>query len=180
MNRLWVAAVGEVEEALVEAMAERVAEVFAVEVGRAPDLAEPGYAWDAERAQYGAVPILRAVAAACPRGGEKLLAVTERDLFIPMLSFVYGQAQLGGGAALVSLARLRQEHYGLPANPALLRARARKEALHELGHTFGLVHCEYAGCAMTLATNIRQLDSKGEALCRSCGEGARRARAVHA
>jgi archaemetzincin len=89
-----------------------------------------------------------------------------------MLTFVYGQAQLGGRAAIVSLARLRQEYYRLPANPALLQARARKEAVHETGHLFGLVHCEADACAMRLSTTVRQIDLKSELLCAACAERA--------
>jgi archaemetzincin len=81
---------------------------------------------------------------------------------------VFGQAQLNGTAAVISLARLRQEFYGMPPNPALLAARARKEALHECGHMLGLVHCADRGCVMSLATGIRALDGKGAAFCAAC------------
>jgi archaemetzincin len=89
-----------------------------------------------------------------------LLAVTDRDLFVPVLTFVFGQAQLGGRSAVVSLARLRQEFYGLAAQSRVLLERAAKEALHETGHMFGLVHCADRSCAMSLATNVRQIDLK--------------------
>ena len=85
-----------------------------------------------------------------------------------MLTFIFGQAQLGGRLALVSLARLRQEFYGLPSDRELLRERALKESLHELGHTFGLLHCREAACTMSLATGIRQLDAKGGGYCAGC------------
>lgn len=127
-----------------------------------------GDEWDAARRQHNAPLMLRRVLKAGDLHPHKLLAVTDCDLFIPMLSFVYGQAQLGGRAALVSLARLRQEFYGLPANPALLLARSRKEAIHETGHLFGLVHCSDAECAMSLSTNVRQIDLKNGALCSAC------------
>ena len=103
----------------------------------------------------------------CPADALKLLAITERDLFIPVLTFVYGHAQLGGRVAAISLARLRQEFYGLPANQPVFLERALKEALHETGHTFGLVHCADRECAMSLATNIRQIDLKRAAFCAS-------------
>jgi len=104
----------------------------------------------------------------CPEDGRKLLAVTGRDLFIPVLTFVYGHAQLGGQVAVMSLARLRQEFYGLPPDRETFIERALKEALHEAGHTFGLVHCADRSCAMTLGTNIRQVDAKRAAFCASC------------
>jgi archaemetzincin len=73
------------------------------------------------------------------------------------------------------MARLRTEYYGLPPDEELLSVRARKEALHEVGHLFGLVHCPDASCAMALSTGIRQLDRKQPSLCAGCaalaGEG---------
>jgi archaemetzincin len=104
-----------------------------------------------------------------PGDAGKLLAVTERDLFVPVLTFVFGQAQLGGRAAVVSLARLRQEFYGLEPNRECFLERAAKEALHETGHLFGLVHCADRSCAMSLATNVRQIDTKQAAFCAPCG-----------
>jgi archaemetzincin len=157
-----------VEEAVVADVKAAVASAFALPVETQPALPEPVSAWDPARRQYSSSPILEAVRDACPRGAAKLLALTERDLFIPMLSFLYGQAQVDGVAALVSLARLRQEFYGLPPRADILLERTRKEALHELGHAFGLVHCQDRGCVMSLATNIRQLDVKGSGFCGGC------------
>ena len=64
-----------------------------------------------------------------------MLALTELDLYIPVLTYVFGEAQLAGDSALVSAHRLRQEFYGMPANRRLLDERLLKESLHELGHT---------------------------------------------
>jgi archaemetzincin len=102
------------------------------------------------------------------------LAVTERDLFVPVLTFVFGQAQLGGRVAVISLARLRQEFYGLAINREVFAERAAKEALHETGHMFGLVHCADRACAMSLATNVRQIDTKQAAFCAPCTARLRR------
>jgi len=86
-----------------------------------------------------------------------------------MLSFLFGQAQLEGSVALISLCRLRQEFYGLPADDELLRERTVKETLHELGHTFGLTHCGEPKCVMSLATHIGLVDQKAERYCARCG-----------
>ncbi len=85
-----------------------------------------------------------------------------------MLSFLFGQAQLDGPVALISLSRLRQEFYGLPPDEPLLRERAVKEMLHELGHTFGLIHCSDAECSMSLSTDVSLVDSKHERYCPRC------------
>jgi archaemetzincin len=142
---------------------------FGFETRRLAPLPDPVNAYDLRRNQYSSVPILRDLVSRRPADAVRLLALTEKDLFIPMLSFIYGQAQLGQSVALVSLARLRQEFYGLPPNQRTLLARTLKESLHEVGHTFNLVHCPDPACVMSVATNIRQLDRKTGAYCRTCG-----------
>jgi len=121
-----------------------------------------------ERGQYSAPKLLQHLARHHLADSWRLLAITELDLFIPMLSYVYGQAQLGGELAVVSIARLRQEFHGFPADEGLLMARTAKEVLHETGHTLGLVHCRDETCVMSLSTNIRQVDVKRQAFCVDC------------
>jgi len=102
-----------------------------------------------------------------PRDAIRLLALTERISSFPtQLHFRAGP--IAGQVAIVSLARLRQEFYGLAPVKSLLRARAGKEAIHEVGHTLGLVHCPDRTCAMSLSTNIRQVDIKRMEFCSSC------------
>ncbi|HUB83828.1 MAG TPA: archaemetzincin family Zn-dependent metalloprotease [Bryobacteraceae bacterium] len=126
------------------------------------------FAYDEGRRQYRSVVVLEMLARLCPDDASKLLALTERDLFVPVLTFVYGQAQLNGRVAVFSLSRLRQEFYGFPPDREALMERAAKEALHEAGHLFGLVHCTDRTCAMSLATNVRQIDSKQASFCAPC------------
>ncbi len=165
---VYVAPVGQVEAVVLAAVERSIGETLGFEMRRLRPLPEPAYAWDARRRQYLGSRVLRELDARRPTDAGRLLAVTELDLFIPMLTFIFGQAQLGGRLALVSLARLRQEFYGLPPDGELLRERALKESLHELGHTFGLLHCGEAACNMSLATGIRQLDAKGGGYCAGC------------
>ena len=126
------------------------------------------FALDPVRNQYASVAVLEMLVRECPGDARKLLAITDRDLFIPVLTFVYGQAQLGGRVGVVSLARLRQQFYGLPADPGVLLERAMKEVLHESGHLYGLLHCDDRGCAMSLSTGIRQIDRKQAKYCAAC------------
>ena len=80
--------------------------------------------------------------------------MTEIDLYIPVLTFVFGEAQLADGGAVVSAHRLHQEFYGMPTDPELLHERLLKESLHELGHTYGLRHCPDYTCVMS-SSNAR-------------------------
>lgn len=167
MSRLYVAAVGDVSAGNLGVARECAEHEFRLPVSYLPAIAEPPGAFDERRGQYRAVDFLLAVVKSSP-GDGKILALTERDIFIPMLTFLFGQAQLGGVAALVSTARLRQEFYGLPADAAVFRRRLRTEVLHEGGHAFGLIHCPDRGCAMSLATSVQQLDLKQDAFCAGC------------
>ncbi len=172
MNGVLVVGMGAVDPDLVDEAAAAAA-LWGPPIERIPPLPEPEGARDAGRGQWAAAPFLKNLNAALPAGALRILGVTERDLFVPVLSFVFGQAQMEGPAAVVSLARLRPEFYGLPPDPPLLRARARKEAVHEVGHTFGLVHCPHESCPMSLSVGVWQVDRKGEAPCRSCAALAR-------
>jgi archaemetzincin len=167
MKPLYLGSMAEVNPDVMAHLHERMPGAFGVELR---DLELPGldFAYDAGRSQYGSIQALEMLLARCPPDALKLLAVTERDLFIPALTFVYGQAQLGGRVAVISLARLRQEFYGQPPNREVLLPRALKEALHETGHTFGLVHCADRNCAMSLSTNIRHIDAKRAEFCAAC------------
>ncbi len=105
------------------------------------------------------------------RGSAPLVGVIGRDIGLPLFTFVFGRARVGGGAALVSTARLRPEHYGLPADAALASRRAVGEILHELGHLAGRVHCDEPGCVMRFAASVEAADLRGDRFCRSCAQG---------
>jgi len=133
-----------------------------------PLLPVPPESYEARRNQYYSTKILKEMLGEVPENALKLLGVTDKDLCIPILTYVFGEAQVGGTAAVVSLARLRQEHYGLEADRPLLLERLRKESLHELGHTFGLVHCPSRECVMYLSNTVVDVDTRGRDFCSGC------------
>jgi archaemetzincin len=145
-----------------------ITEVLGADVRLSPNVVDTRPAFDAKRNQYNSPLLLKQVITAVSGGAYRVLGITEGDLYIPMLSFVFGQAQVGGPGALVSTARLRQEFYRLPADPELLSDRVQKEVLHELGHTMTLFHCPDSSCVMSLATGVRHVDEKGIGYCESC------------
>ncbi|MBK9470932.1 MAG: archaemetzincin family Zn-dependent metalloprotease [bacterium] len=157
-----------VADADLDAMERFVGVYFACETQRLPTLETPDGSHDAKRDQYDATAIMRAALPLCPPGATRLLVVTEHDIFIPMLTFIFGQAQVNGPAAVLSLARLHQGFHGLPEQRELFVERVLKEVLHELGHTFGLVHCADRQCAMSLSINVTNIDVKRGELCAAC------------
>ncbi len=98
----------------------------------------------------------------------RLLGITAFDLYIPILTFVFGEAQLGGSGAVVSYHRLQQEFYGLPPDPDLLANRLLIEAVHELGHTLRLTHCHDYQCAMAPSHAVEWIDIKDSGFCEDC------------
>ncbi len=161
--------VGTVPEELLTATEKTVAEWFPFDACRLPELPMPADAWQPERGQYESVTIMKALAAARPPDAARLLGLTTADIAIPMLSFLFGQAQFNGPIALVSVSRLRQDFYGLPPDQDLLLERLAKEVLHELGHTCGLIHCPDSLCAMSLSTHVGLVDAKNASFCAVCG-----------
>ena len=120
------------------------------------------------RQQHHATLVLAALLRHRPDPESKILGVVAVDLFIPVLTFVFGQAQLDGPGAVVSTYRLRSEFYGLPTDEGVLVDRAIKECTHELGHAFGLVHCYFYDCVMHASTTVDEVDLKSSAFCGHC------------
>ena len=125
-------------------------------------------ALDASRQQFHSGRLLVELLAHAPEGDSKLLGVTAYDLFLPVLTFVFGQAQVRNRAAVYSTFRLRNEFYGLPSDPELLYQRSLKEGMHELGHTFGLRHCFLHPCVMNASTYVEDVDLKPAQFCDPC------------
>jgi archaemetzincin len=136
-------------------------------VGTVRELA-PDAAFDVQRGQLWSTPLLECLEAMCSADSDRILGITQVDLFIPILTYVFGEALLGRPPAIISLCRLCPTFYGLPADPQLLRTRAATEAAHELGHTCDLVHCGEYHCAMHISRAAEEIDLKGPGFCRRC------------
>jgi archaemetzincin len=167
--------VGGVPAGILHALAPAIEARFPGRAARiaARGLPAPDDAYEAARRQYRSDPIvdqLQSVAG----GAERVLGVTDVDLFTPGLNFVFGQAR-PGGPALMSLARLRPEFWGEAPDAGRLVERAIKEAVHELGHTYGLGHCRDAQCVMWFSNTLAETDRKSDCFCRTHEAQLRRA-----
>jgi archaemetzincin len=176
MARICLASVGSLAPGVAAAIGAAVSEILACEVADQVPSLDPAFAFDPGRRQYWSTPILARLEAMRPPGADRILGLTEVDLFVPILTFVFGEAMLHRPPALVSLHRLRPSFYGLPEDGGLTLERARREAVHELGHTFGLIHCQDYDCAMRSSRVADEIDLKGPGLCSTCAASLARAR----
>jgi archaemetzincin len=168
VNRIQVLPLGNLAAGTLAELCSGLAEVFGsrCEILRAE--AAPARAFNVSRQQYSSTEILAGLAGRAIPKASRLVAVTPSDLYVPVLTFVFGEAQLEGPCAVVSTCRLRQEFYGLPADASLERRRLLKEAVHELGHTFGLAHCENYECVMAPSHAVEWIDLKSSKFCAAC------------
>jgi archaemetzincin len=125
-------------------------------------------AYNISRGQYNSSELIGELLTRFPNHEGKIIGITSVDLFIPILTFVFGEAQLNGTAAVMSTSRLEESFYGMTENRELYIERTIKETVHELGHTFGLLHCKNQECAMHSSTSVEEIDLKGTHLCEQC------------
>jgi len=170
MKRLQLLTVGDLDGVVIEGLAVELANHFGLPCEVLSASIDPQFAFHGERRQYHSSQILSKMSAHIGPNCWRLLAVTGSDLYIPILTFVFGEAQMGGPSAIVSYYRLRQEFYGLPHDGDLLRQRLLKEAVHELGHTLELTHCDDYRCAMSASHSVELIDLKENAFCSQCAD----------
>lgn len=159
--------VGEVDKRVIEVLKNNLNKVFNKQVLIGKGMSEPDYAFNKKRGQYLSTAILSVMMeqkeyTAC----EKVLGIVDHDLYAPRLNFVFGEASRK--AAVISLTRLKQEFYNLPGDQSLYHKRILTEAVHELGHTYGLGHCQNPRCVMFFSNSLTDTDRKGPELCPEC------------
>jgi archaemetzincin len=171
MRIVSLVAVGELDRRELEQLAEGLAPRLRAACSIEAEALDSSFAFNPLRGQHNSTEILKRLRQGLRPETWRVLGVTGQDLFIPILTFVFGEAQFGPGpaaAAVASFHRLRQEFYGLPPDPALLQDRLLKEALHELGHTLGLRHCTDYRCVMSSSHAVENIDLKLAEFCPDC------------
>jgi archaemetzincin len=157
---------GDIADEIMEELRDRVGGIFHCPVEIETGFSDLAQAYDPERKQYFSSKLLASLEK--EGGDERVVGVADVDLYVPRLYFVFGEADVGSGTAIVSLCRLRQEYYGLAPDEALFLERATKEIVHELGHTFGLGHCPNNKCVMHFSNSLADTDLKEAHFCNKC------------
>jgi archaemetzincin len=168
MKALHLLPIGQVDPGLLEWLRRELIEGFRIPCEILHPPLDPGFAYHPERDQYHSSEMLARMQEFFQPTSWRVLGVTSVDLYIPILTFVFGEAQMGGPCSVVSYHRLRQEFYGLPQDAPLLGRRILTECVHELGHTLSLTHCQDYQCVMASSHAVEWIDLKEWTFCSSC------------
>lgn len=125
-------------------------------------------AYNSSRKQFHSTALLDGLLLRKSKEYERILGFTDADLYVPQLNFVFGEADPTHGIAIISLTRLRQEFYGRSKDDSIFIERAIKEAVHELGHTYGLGHCTDVKCVIHFSNSLMDTDIKERDFCKEC------------
>ncbi|MBU1904228.1 MAG: archaemetzincin [Proteobacteria bacterium] len=164
-----IASIGSVDQIILEHLAELISTKCGLPCKVSSGMEIPDDAYDKDRLQYNSKLILRHLIQA-PIDSMRYIGVTHVDLYVPILKYVFGLAQLEGQCAVISIHRLRPQFYSRPPDLDLLIARSAKTAIHELGHSLGLAHCRDRSCVMYTSTRIEDTDLKKPDFCPTCLE----------
>lgn len=165
-ERIALRPIGDIDEKLLVHLKEQLGLKFEAEIEVVEPMEIPGNAYNADRDQYHSTHILDWVQQFGSAGGfDKALGICDVDLYVPGLNFVFGEASPAKGVAIISLIRLRQGYHGLPEDEEIFKERVVKEAVHELGHLYGLGHCRDPRCVMFFSNSLMDTDRKGLIFC---------------
>jgi len=166
-DSVGVVSFGEVEGELMKRVGEALTKRLPVEYKIMAPLPLPRLALDSSRNQYHASLLLDQLKQ-LDTPHQQVLAMVDADLFIPKRDFIFGKSDMVLGIAVFSVTRFRQKYYGLIPDKERFYGRVITEAVHEMGHLFGLYHCTDAYCVMFPSTSLVEADMRNPNFCPRC------------
>lgn len=163
---IFISPIGDITKWLCEEISKEISSFFGFETRISTLVGDIDFAFDENRNQYSSSKILDKLDEYAPDDCLKVVAVTQVDLFIPILTYVYGEARINGRPCIISTHRLVSGFESEIVNKGY--RRIVKEAIHELGHTFNLRHCKDPACLMHYCRNLEDVDQKSDQFCRYC------------
>ncbi len=167
-EKIILIAFGQIEKGFLEGIGRDVVQEFQKEVEFVDGYLDLSEYFEPSRSQYNANRLIQTIETEFASDEAKTIGLFTVDLYIDILTYIYGQAFLNGRSGVASLFRLNNERYGMARNDELMLDRFSKEIIHELGHTFGLIHCHVPGCVMQASTYVEDIDQKSHHLCHAC------------
>jgi len=168
LENITLISFGYFEKGLLEIILDDVEREFSVPVKTREGYLDLSDYYDPARKQYNGNELLKEIESRFASDKIKTLGLFNVDLFIPILTYIFGQAFLNGRSGIASIYRLSNERYGIKKDQTIFVDRIRKEVIHELGHTFGLIHCSNPTCVMRSSTYVEDIDQKDHLLCGKC------------
>jgi len=168
LQNITLVSFGYFENGFLDEVAESVTREFLVTVSQKEGHLDLSEFYDPPRRQYHGGKLLKEVETYYASDSSKTIGLFSVDLYIPILTYIFGQAFLNGRSGIASLYRLSNERYGIADDKKLLNERFIKEVIHELGHTYGLIHCHTPSCVMKSSTYVEDIDQKSYSLCSNC------------
>ena len=168
MQGITLIPINNADPEITDFLALSLSEIFQSVCTIQPETITINHYFSADRQQYHSTKILAELLPFAKGHSNLILGIVDVDIYIPVLTYVFGEAQLGRQCALISVFRLRQQIYGLPEDKNLFLQRCEKEAVHELGHTLGLIHCPNFECVMHYGSTIDDIDLKRNIFCPDC------------
>lgn len=163
-----VVPLGWVEEDVLRVVADSLQGILRMPVDVWGAMPIPEDAFMRGRNQYNAMTIIRYLAENHSDSSLKVLGIMDKDICNPIITYVFGEAYMGGRAAVMSSARLSATPSGEPVSREQFLDRVVKVALHEIGHTFNIPHCHTGRCVMRASNNLVELDDKLNYMCDYC------------
>jgi len=168
LENITLISFGYFEKGLLELIVDDIEREFSVPVKTREGYLDLSDYYDPARKQYNGNDLLKEIELRFATETNKTLGLFNVDLFIPILTYIFGQAFLNGRSGIASIYRLSNERYGIKKDQSVFVDRIRKEVIHELGHTFGLFHCSNPTCVMRSSTYVEDIDQKEHSLCHKC------------
>ena len=168
LRNITLVSVGYIEEVYLRSVIDTAGKEFSLPVVVREGFIDISEFFDPTRRQYNGTKLLKEIDILFGSDNTKTIGLFSIDLFIPILTYIFGQAYLNGRTGIASYYRLSNDRYGMTGNGNLVMERFQKEVNHELGHTFGLVHCHVPDCVMRSSTYVEDIDQKKMHLCSHC------------